>query len=322
MKRIFWKHFASLTLLAGLATTVGCATQPDSGAMATTAARTGNAAPGPEGAAKLHGKGGPMMAFQIALEELKLTAEQRATLQGVVDGLAPAEHEQAGRPAVFGELADAVRAGKIDEAAFQAKLDALAAEHAKQPAKMAAAFQTLHDTLTAAQRTQLVATIRERMAAHEDQGRDHERARPDREQDGRERGEARGPDKDRHGLPFMQGIELSADQRARVEQALADAGLDKPEGKPRFEAMHEQLEAALDAFVSDKFDAASFVPTTGKDRGDHAEKLVKVLATVAPLLDQAQRAQLADNLAKGPMGMGHGKRGGHPRGEQPAPEEP
>ena len=137
MKRIFWNHFAPLTLLAGLATTVGCATQPDSGAMATTAPRTEHAVPGRAGEPGLHGKGGPMMAFQIALNELKLTAEQRATLQGVADGLLPEEREGAGRPAVFGELADAVRAGTIDEAAFQAKIDALAAEHAKQPAKMA-----------------------------------------------------------------------------------------------------------------------------------------------------------------------------------------
>ena len=314
MKRIFWKHFASLTLLAGLATTVGCATQPDSGALASTAPRTENAAPGREGTAKHHEKGGPMMAFQIALKELDLSAEQRATLQGVADGLRPEEHEGA-RPAVFGELADAVRAGKLDETAFQAKVDALAAEHAKQPAKMAAAFQTLHDTLTADQRTKLVATIRDRMAAHEQKGRDHE-------PDGRDHDEARGPDKDRPGLPFMHGIELSADQRTRVEQALADAGLDKPEGKAGFEPMRKQLQAALDAFATDKFDAASFVPTMSKDRGDHAQKLLKVLVTVTPLLDQAQRAQLADNLAKGPMGMGHGKHGGQPRGDQPAPEEP
>ena len=284
-----------MTLLAGGATFVGCATPSDSGATATTVPQTENAAAAAEAAAKLHAGKGPMVAFHVALKELDLSAAQRATVQGVIDGLHSAQREQSGRPAVLTDLAAAVRAGTIDEAALQPKLDALATERANRPAKMAAAFQTLHDTLTADQRTKLVATLRARMAAY-DQKR-------------QERAEARGADTARPFLPFMHGIDLTADQQARVEQALADAGLDKGGGKARFEQRHTRMRLALDAFAAAEFDATTFIPPTATGRGDHLEHMVKVLAVVTPLLDQAQRATLADNLEKGSIGR-HRKHGG------------
>jgi Spy/CpxP family protein refolding chaperone len=230
-----------------------------------------------------------------------------------------------------------VRAGKIDEAALQQKLDALGAEHQKDPAKISAAFQTLHDTLTAEQRGKLVAAVRDRMAEREQRGAErHARDSADRQapegadSHPRRQGaddEARGPKGPRPFAPWLHGIELTDAQRAQIEQALKDAGMGRPEGKtdgqpdgkPRFEAMRTKWQAALDAFASDRFDAAAFVPTKVEGPRGHADKLVKVLAAVTPVLDQAQRATLADNLEKGPMAKGK-HRGPRPT-DEPVDEE-
>jgi len=320
MNHNFFKHVAPLALLAGLATTAGCASQSDTGAISTVTpqnappgARDHRMAPGPEGPGKIRGQGGPQMIFRVAMSELDLSAAQRSTLQGVIDGLRPPKHDEAGRPEIFAELADAVRAGKIDEATLQPKLDALAAEHQKDPAKIAAAFQTLHDTLTAEQRAKLVASMRERMAAREEEGSDRHVRR------GADQDEARGPKGPRPFAPFLHGIELTDAQRAQIEQALTDAGMGKPDGKPRFEEMHTKMQQALDAFATDKFDAAAFVPTMAEGPRGHGDKLVKMLAAVTPVLDQAQRATLAANLEKGPMG--HGKHGGPRPNDEPVDEK-
>jgi len=317
MKRIYWKHVAPLTLLAGLTTMAGCATQSDAEGTSTVAPQAQSTPAGAtqaslqnsEAGGKLRGGRGPFMIFHLAMSELDLTTAQRTTLQGVVDGLHPAEGEHAAPTEIFSTLADGVRAGKIDQAALQAKVDALKSDHAQGPAKAAAAFQTLHDTLTAEQRTQLVASVRQRMDEREQ-----------KHASGEEEHAAEG---DKPVAPFLHGIDLSDAQRTRVEQALSDAGWTKAEGKARFEQMRTKLQSALDAFAGDKFDAAALLPTMAQGPTDHLNKLVAALSAILPVLDDAQRAKLADNLAKGPMGHGgHGWHGGQKPGDVPADEEP
>lgn len=299
---------APIALLVGLAATgCGASPDPDPNAAQTDQALNAPAAEGetggPEGG-RFRGRGGPMAIFHEALGELDLTADQKAKIQAALDtakaGGPEHEHERGKGPAVFADIAEGVRAGKVDEAAIAKKLDALAAEHAEGPAKMAAAFQTLHDTLTADQRAKLVASMKAKMEAHEEKMAEHR--------------EAHGPPPDGAGPPFMRGIELRDDQKAKIEKALADAGMSKPDGKARFEEMRGKMKASLDAFAADKFDAAqTFAAMKGGPR-DHVEKMVKALAVVVPLLDEAQRNKLADNLAEGPMGHRghHGPEGAAP----------
>lgn len=306
MKRFIRPVVAPLALFVGVVASTGCGASPDPDPTAASAqalnAPAGAATEAP-GRPHMRGRGGPMAIFHEALSELDLSTDQKAKIQTAFEDAKPerGENREQGK-AVFTEIADGVRAGKVDEAAIQKKLEALAAEHADGPAKMATAFQTLHDTLTADQRAKLVATIKAKMEAHE------------RGEGGRH--EAHGPPPEGAGPPFLHGIELRDDQRTKIDQALADAGLSKPEGRPRFEDMRDKMKASLDAFASDKFDAKATFTSMGPGPADHVGKLAKALAVVVPLLDDAQRAKLADNLAEGPMGPMRGHHG--PDGEPPA----
>jgi Spy/CpxP family protein refolding chaperone len=293
-------------VLAGLAL-AGCGASPDPESTTASAQEPLNA-PAGEGAQgrdpKMHGRGGPMMIFHEALSSLDLTADQKSKIQGALDAV-KAEHapgDREGGRALFADVSAQVRAGKIDEAAIQAKLDELKADHQGDREGMASALQTLHDTLTKDQRTKLVASMRAKME-------EHERAMGDRH-------EAHGPPPDGAGPPFLHGLDLKDDQKAKIDKALADAGIDKPEmGKARFDEMRAKMKAGLDAFAADTFDAKAEVAKVA-DGGprDHMGKMVKALAVIVPLLDDAQRQKLADHLAEGPM-RGH-HRGG-PEGEPP-----
>lgn len=296
-----YARVAPLALLVGLVATTGCvgqgtATESGTGSAEAATQQGLNAPTGVDKTAgRGHGRGGPQMMFISAIKELDLSADQRKTIDGLIDGMKPEAGNEA-RPdpsAFFQALQDDVRAGKVDEAALNAKLAALGDPN-KGPQKMAAAFQTLHDTLTPDQRTKLVASIQAKMDAHEkDEGAHHDRE------------EAR-EGKDRPVAPFLRGIDLRDDQKTKIEQALASAGMEKPEGKARFEEMRDKMKSSLEAFKADKFDAVAAMPNRGEGPGQHLAKMVKAMAIIVPILDEAQRTKLADNLAKGPM-MGHGR---------------
>src|SRR5690349_3830406 len=101
-----------------------------------------------------HGRpGGPAMLLGAALHELDLTDAQKTTIQGELDAL---RDDAEGRPdheAARAALAAAVKSGNVDKAALLSKL----APKAPDTTRLAKAIGVLHDTLTAAQRKELVA---------------------------------------------------------------------------------------------------------------------------------------------------------------------
>lgn len=245
-----------------------------------------------------HGRGPDHLLF-AALHELDLSEAQRTTIKGEIDALREARGEmkdRAGFEAHRTAMAKAIRSGKIDEAAL-----AMPAMNTKTPpdgARFAKAIQTLHDTLTADQRKQLVDAMSAKMEKHEG------RMGPPGDMDKRfEKGGPLGH--------MMRDIEMTDAQREQINTALAKLAppeVDREAMKARHEAFKQGMRERMAAFASDKFDAAAFTappkdaPMGGPEAGHGM--MVKALATVVPLLTEAQRAELAARFEQGPPGGG------------------
>lgn len=289
---------ASFAVVAMLALT-GCATTGSIDDGESEAVAASEAASSPKGPEARFGRGhGPELVF-MALHELDLTDAQRQTIEGVL----PAKGDKAGHPMkeLGKTLADGVRAGKIDEAAVKAKLDAMEKQGETWRAAHVKALSTLHATLTPAQRKSLVALVEAKMEEHED----HAPMGPPMAKQGH------GP------MGFMlHGLELRDDQKAAIAKALEaqrDERPDHEEMKKKFEEMRAKKKAALAAFATDTFDANAFLPEKGP-RMPFGERMVSMLGAVVPVLDAAQREALATRIEEGPRHFGRGHHGARHEG--------
>jgi len=267
---------------------------------------------------------GPTFLLNVALRELDLTDAQKATIKAEIDafhsgtGDHRADHDMDRKA-----LADAIRAGKVDEAAFA---KAPANEPADQ-ARMAKALTVLHATLDAKQRQALVDAVvamKEKHGGPEGKGaRDHG-DKGERGHDG-DRGDRRGAGK--HGGDkamrgpmghLLRGIELSDAQQTQVSEAfakMAPSEADREAMKARHEAGRKAMSERLATFASDHFDASAFVamPADAAMRGPEGKHggMVKALAVIVPILDATQRAELAKRIEEGTAA--HGGKGKHGR---------
>jgi Spy/CpxP family protein refolding chaperone len=234
-------------------------------------------------------------------------------------------------------LASGVRAGKIDEAAVKAKAAELEQQAETRRAAVGKALDTLHATLTPAQREALVAKVEEHMQDHppfagpNGKGRGPEGRGPEGEGRGPEgrgpegrgpEGEGRGPERMGRGphgpLGFLlHDLELSDAQREKIHAGLEAARPAKPtreEMQKKHEEMRTRQKAVLDAFRGAKFDGAAALPD--KPAGEPpVVHLAEALDVIVPVLDANQREALAKRLEEGPprMDMGgrkHGRHGG------------
>lgn len=256
-----------------------------------------------------HGKpGGPAMLLGAALHELDLTDAQRSTIQNELDALHQDAGARADHDAARAALAAAVKSGRVDEAALLSKI----APARPDTARLAKALGVLHDTLTPAQRKELVSAVEERMAHVKRGGPKGDRERVEaREGKGHERGR-RG-----HGMAgrgehgplghLLRGVSLSDAQREQVREALSKLApneADRDAMKAQHEAFRSRMKERLASFASDSFDASAFVappegaPQLGPDK--MFGHMVKALAVVAPILDEGQRAELAKRIEEGP----------------------
>ena len=168
-------------------------------------------------------------------------------------------------------------------------------------AKVVAAIDELHATLDAEQRAELVSILKERQEA-----RAAKRAQKKAHRGERKR--AKVP-----GGKMLRGLDVTDEQRAAIETALADAGLDRRpdhDAKKAMKAeMKERRAAMLDAFSGADFEASSQLPPPAK-MANHHEHFLATLAVVTPILDVDQRAELANRIEEGPKHFGkRGKRG-------------
>lgn len=257
------------------------------------------------------GRGGPIQVLRQALDGMDLTAAQKTTIdKAFADAKPSREGKPEGKPegmqAFFDDVAGQIRANHIDKAGLLAKASGLE-KPALDPMRtsMARTLQTVHDTLDAEQRVKLATELTGKLDA---MGGHLEKLG---KRDGKRPGGGAGF--------LLRGIDVSDEQQASIEKALTAAGLDKSDDMRKGgEEMTAKMKALLEAFKADKFDAAAMLAAAHEMKGGHLETMIKSLEIVVPLLDEAQRNELADRIQKGMDGGKHGpseRRGGdHKRG--------
>lgn len=250
--------------------------------------------------------GGPDFLVHAALRApINLTAEQRTTIEGLVKKHeAPKPDADGAGPA---KLAAAIRSNSFDSLPHptfdKTKFEAHTAESAK-------ALATLHDTLTAEQRTALVDGL-EKHGEHG--GRD-------RNGEGRE-GRQHGPRGEGHegmkggehfeGGPMMHmlgDLNLTQEQKDAIkakfeaERPAKPSDADHEQMKARFEAMRTEMKVKLETFKGDKFDATAFVTPSAKFAPPAADKAphTNPMAIISSVLTAEQREQLATKIEQGP----------------------
>jgi Spy/CpxP family protein refolding chaperone len=298
------KHFAPIALFAGLALG-GCVPMDpptDDGDEASYSLEVAAADPAEERGARGHegkfGRPRGHMLLGAALHELDLSDAQRATIKGAMDSLGGKDEE--GMRGSMKALAEGVRRGQIDDAVVNAKLAARESQASARREATVKALETLHATLTPSQREALVASVEARM---KEGPRFHG---PKGERGAREHG--------KHGMGFgpaghlLRGLDLREEQRAAIASALSASRPEKP-GADEMQAKRERFEAALQSFRAETFDAAAALPDRAME--PPVTHLVTALKAIVPVLDEAQRAELATRLEEGPRSMG-----GHGRGKR------
>jgi len=230
-----------------------------------------------------HAMGGPeMLIFASLHENINLTPEQRSTIEGLIEKRGERDH--APDKAKTAELAAAIRSGNVSNANVQSN-------HADRTAALATKLGTLHDTLTADQRSALVDAIVAKQAQHKARGEHVAR-------------EAKPEWKDREGMgpmgQLLEGLDLT---QAQKDQIKAKLEADRP-AKPNvdFAALKKDMDAKLQSFKGDSFDANAFVtPPAGMPKFDGANRMAKDLQVVVSVLDPAQREKLAQKIELGPQ---------------------
>jgi hypothetical protein len=287
-----------IPLFGLLATLAACSGQAQTDGTAQTNNAVANASQSDKHAFGRPMMGGPGMLVFAALHEpsLELTDAQRTTIQAAADSIAP-KGPPAGAQAHASALAAAVRAGKVDVATLSPKMEIAPSEEHKTA--LVKALTTVHQTLTKEQRVALVAAVAKHQGKHGDgpkgEGPKHEGMK-------HEGGAHFGP------MRMLEGLDLTKDQEAAIQKELEANKPAKPTEaereamKAQHEAMKKELDARLQTFASDTFDANAFVApiANAPKAAPHGDRFVADLAAIVPLLTPAQREKLATKLEKGP----------------------
>jgi len=307
------RHWLGLPLIAAVAVMSACTTTQNGSGVGdestAQADKTQQAQQGPLDA-KVEHRFGPEQMLRDALSQANLTADQQKTIDAAMStafqGKDHAAEEGRLKP-LFSMAADQVRSGKIDEASLNAKIAELSQDAPDHRAKAAQALQTVHDTLTADQRATVVSAIQAKVAKFEafegpkGEGKMHER--------GEHKGEGKGLGK----LGFLlHGVDLQEGQLDKIKAALKDAGFSKEDHaamEAKRDEMKQKMDAMLEAFKADQFDAKTALPERGEMGAEHLGRMVKAMAVIVPLLDDTQRTALAKNIENGPQ---HPMWHGHP----------
>jgi Spy/CpxP family protein refolding chaperone len=229
-----------------------------------------------------HHRGG-LMGEALRLDSL--TPSQKTAIEGLVSARRSAE--------VPVRQADAVVLTQLAQQVDQAAIDPSALAPAVQARDSAAAaaravdkdtLQRLHDTLTPAQRAQIVDDIEARFAQRAPGGRHHKDAGAPGAEEGKGHHGPLGHLAKRLGLTPDQEQQIAA----RLQAERQAAGGAHPQGDRKGEG-----KAWLESFRGDAFTAAGPAEGMGARGGEHLERL---LAAAVPVLTPAQRAQLSSDL--------------------------
>ncbi len=276
------------------------------------------------------------MLMHSALQDPTLTDEQRDK----IDALRKTSPDAMGAmPAPMGEfrkmLSDAVKAGKIDEKAFEPQLAAMQKAGEEARAARAKRLDDLHAILTPEQRKTAADMIRKRLEAglppmappagsssapmgsagpHQHPmpppgGSAGPRPGPMGAAGPQHRGPMEGAMKEHHfagplgWMMMSRGLNLTDDQQKKVDALERKAEKAMP-AKENLAAMREQFKtnmlALLDAFEKDTFDTSTLAifKAPEKPAGEWMKAHLEMLSSFVAILTQEQRDQLAERIAK------------------------
>jgi Spy/CpxP family protein refolding chaperone len=249
------------------------------------------------------GHGGPdFLVFAALHENIDLTAEQRSTIEGLVEKGRP-DFDKGARPAPdkakTAELAAAIRSGNIDASKLQAGPQGMPNMQERQ-AKSAASLATLHKTLSKAQRASLVDAI---VAKQAKRGEGKGEGKGEEKREGRPEGRPGGHEGGPMGH-LLEGLDLTQAQKDQIKAKL-DANRPTPPSEADRAAMKSAMDAKLQTFKADTFDANAFVtpPANAAQKGPmggHADHMAKELSAVVSVLTAEQREKLAQKIEQGP----------------------
>ncbi len=229
--------------------------------------------------------GGPAKFLAQALQKLDLSADQRTTLDALTKATRTktAPLREAGATAAK-ELARQIRLGAIDKVSLDRQLALLSSAAQQVKPDIIRTFNTLHHTLTPAQREQLVATLKEK---HDKRRWGHRRHKIKR---------------------LAKMIGLTDDQMDRLKEVMM-AGFKghRSEMKKHRSDHRARIKAAAEGFMSDSFDSSSFDMFGGHATRmqTHLPRFVAIAGQVLPLLTTEQRDKLAEMIEKKIARMGH-----------------
>lgn len=233
----------------------------------------------------------------------ELEAKIKAAHQSVSKGAQPGLETQR---AFAAELAAEVRAGKLDDAALEARLSGLKERAAQAGARQAEFLKALHASLTPAERKEFAEATRaqaQKMAAHQARKPKDAKAKPDA--DGQEGPEEHGPAAEhmrhRRGGPggLVAALQLTPEQQNKLKDALET---DRNGMQAQHEAMrvaHLARATALAAsFEKSDFDPSKLPAVAVPANGGPAAHELKVVRALLPVLSVPQREVLATELLK------------------------
>lgn len=268
---------------------------------------------------------GPLGMFMKGLGELDLSDDQQAALEDLRSSLRDGKPGERDHGALGKSLAPAIAAGNVTVAGFSAELDEIEAGAEARVLAVQKALNTLHATLTADQRVALVDAISEGRERHGGDPGDAEGRRAKRGKRGK------GAERERAGKAghmlgmLTKKLDLTDAQIAAVE-ALEPSG-ERPDRSAKRDEMKAKMQALSAAFKSDTFDAAKLgvgdemrVMARAK-----AERMIEGLEKLVPILDEGQRAELAEMVERRAMHDkgARGKRGRFgERGQRPELDAP
>ncbi len=295
---ISFRATATASLLGLLVALAGCSAQTGATGSAGSAETIQAVDPAPAAqAVNFHGPGQEHL-LVAALREpsLNLTAAQKTAIEGALTASSTPRAPSAEGKARMMALAAGVRAGKVDPSSVQAPNND--AERNAHIAASAKAIDTLHATLTPAQRRALVDAVSRRT--------EHRGPPPGMEANRDAKGERGHGGRGDHGPMghLLAGLDLTQAQQDAIHtqmEAQKPTAADHEAMKKQFEGFHTAMQARLQTFANDSFDATGFVtPPAGAVMKGHEDRMAKDLAIITSVLDSAQREKLATRIEQGP----------------------
>jgi len=231
-----------------------------------------------------HHHGGVAMFITMAIDTLGLDEAKKASVAKIQSDLrakmAPTHDADRDLLAV---IADGVSSGKIDTAKVDAAVEKVAVASYGIHAATSDALTQLHDTLAPAERAALVDKVR----AHWEVWH---KVNVDEKMGSKEKGARLAK--------LSELLGLTADQVDKISAALAADAPIPPKSDPKTVDAH--IQAFATAFLADKFDAKSLMPSAAASAGHVARhggaRLVRFYQAVTPVLTPQQRTVLAAHV--------------------------